>query len=284
MSVQVKHRRDIAANIATFTPAQGELIVDTTNNRVLVGDGVTAGGWAAAKLSEVQTATRRALADVSTVALSSDRLIAYASLTAARAVTLPAASAFPPGAVLTVIDESGACSPSKAITLARAGADTVNGAASVALLSAYGYVALESNGSNAWTILDGGVGATLTAAASPNGATMTLNVLEQIVSGLTGASVTASVQIPAGALVLACAARTVTTVTGATSFSVGYAGSTSAFGSGLGVASGSTNQGMIGPNPFYSATNLILTAAGGNFTAGAVRLALVYLTYTPPVS
>ena len=51
MSVQVKRRRDTAANIAGFTPAQGELIVDTTNNRVIVGDGATVGGWAAPKLA-----------------------------------------------------------------------------------------------------------------------------------------------------------------------------------------------------------------------------------------
>ena len=53
MSVQVKRRRDTAANIAVFTPAQGELIVDTTNNRLIAGDGVTPGGWPAAKLSEI---------------------------------------------------------------------------------------------------------------------------------------------------------------------------------------------------------------------------------------
>ena len=55
MSVQVKHRRDTAANIAAFTPAQGEIIVDTTNGRMIVGDGATAGGIPAAKLSEVLT-------------------------------------------------------------------------------------------------------------------------------------------------------------------------------------------------------------------------------------
>jgi hypothetical protein len=53
MSVQLKLRRDTAANISAFTPDQGELIIDTTNNRVVVGDGSTAGGSAAAKLSEI---------------------------------------------------------------------------------------------------------------------------------------------------------------------------------------------------------------------------------------
>ena len=55
MSVQVKYRRDTAANVAAYTGASGELIIDTTNNRVTVHDGSTAGGWPAAKLSEVAT-------------------------------------------------------------------------------------------------------------------------------------------------------------------------------------------------------------------------------------
>lgn len=53
MSVQVKRRREAAAFLAGFTGAQGELIVDTTNNRVQVHDGATAGGFPAAKLAEV---------------------------------------------------------------------------------------------------------------------------------------------------------------------------------------------------------------------------------------
>jgi hypothetical protein len=176
MSVQVKHRRDTAVNIAAFTPAQGELIVDTTNNRVIVGDGATAGGFAAAKLSEAG------------------------------------------------------------------------------------------------------------AAVAANGSALRLNVAEIALGGLSGATVTANSAIPAGALVVACAMRVITAITGATSFSIGYAGSASAFGSGLSVAAGSTNDGLIGPNPFYSATNVILTAAGGNFSGGSVRLALMYLSVAPPTS
>lgn len=44
MSVQVRRRREAAPFISTFVGAQGELIVDTTNRRILVQDGVTAGG------------------------------------------------------------------------------------------------------------------------------------------------------------------------------------------------------------------------------------------------
>lgn len=184
MSVQVQWRRGAATNIATFTPAQGEIVVDETNSRAIVGDGATAGGWPAAKLSET----------------------------------------------------------------------VLNNASSNVI------------------------------ALGPKGSAITIDTTEQLVSGLSGASVTAGAQIPAGVLVFACAARVTTAITGATSFSIGYTGSTSAFGAGLGVSNGSTNEGMIGPNPFYSATNIILTAAGGAFAGGAVRLSLMYLTFTPPTS
>lgn len=56
MTTQLQLRRDTAANVAVFTGAQGEVVVDTTNNRLVVQDGVTAGGVPAAKLSEVNAA------------------------------------------------------------------------------------------------------------------------------------------------------------------------------------------------------------------------------------
>ena len=52
-AVQVQYRRGTSSQVASFTGAQGEMVVDTTNNRVVVQDGATAGGLPAAKLSEV---------------------------------------------------------------------------------------------------------------------------------------------------------------------------------------------------------------------------------------
>lgn len=52
-AVQVQYRRGTAAQVASFTGAQGELIVDTTTNRVVVQDGSTAGGWPAARLVDI---------------------------------------------------------------------------------------------------------------------------------------------------------------------------------------------------------------------------------------
>lgn len=56
MSIQVQRRRDTASFLSTFTGAAGELLIDTTNNRVQVHDGSTPGGFPAAKLSEVPVA------------------------------------------------------------------------------------------------------------------------------------------------------------------------------------------------------------------------------------
>jgi hypothetical protein len=158
MSVQVKWRRDTAANVAAYTGAQGELIVDLTNNRITVHDGVTAGGWAAPKLSEVLTASRTAVSDANYTALVSDRTIAFTAITAARVVALPPASSFPVGVPLRVLDESGFASSSKTITFAANGLDSIDGASTAILSSAYGYLVLQSNGAASpngkWTIVD----------------------------------------------------------------------------------------------------------------------------------
>ena len=130
MSEQLQLRRGTAAQVAAFTGAAGETVIDTTNNRLVVNDGATVGGFAAAKLSEVVTNTRTAVSDAAYAALTTDRMIAYTALTAARIVTLPAASAYPTGTRLLVVDESGNASGANTITLNRAGSDTIDGATS----------------------------------------------------------------------------------------------------------------------------------------------------------
>ena len=97
---------------------------------------------------------RTQVSDAAYAVLTTDRTVAATALTAARTLTLPAASAYPQGATLTVVDESGACSAAASITIARAGTDTINGAANAVIASPFGYLALQSNGSNKWTVID----------------------------------------------------------------------------------------------------------------------------------
>ncbi|HZZ63828.1 MAG TPA: hypothetical protein VFE63_22135 [Roseiarcus sp.] len=274
MSEQLQFRRGTAAQVAAFTGAQGEIVVDTTNNRLAVNDGSTAGGWL------IDHTARHAVADAAYTATVNDRLIAYTSISTAMTVTLPSAATFPTGARLLIVDESGSCSSTLTITAARAGSDTIDGGASAVISTAYGYVALESNGVSAWTVVDQvGLGA-----QSTHGANITFGVLEGAASGLSGASVTTSLSIPANCIVLAVSERVTTTITGATSFSVGFSGNATQFGSVLSTATGSTNYGLIGPTAFYSATPIVLTAAGGNFSGGAVRLAIHTVQISPPSS
>jgi hypothetical protein len=95
------------------------------------------------------------IAAAASCTISSGINIAYtsASLTAARACTMPAASAYSAGTVVSVQDQAGGVTSTNTLSLARAGTDTINGSTSnlLAINTAYHSVACASNGSNAWT-------------------------------------------------------------------------------------------------------------------------------------
>jgi hypothetical protein len=154
LSEQLQLRRGTASQIASAAaPVQGEPWVDTTNNRIIVGDGVTVGGHPAARLDETITNYRMPIGDANYTAQVGDRLVAYTAITAARVVTLPAASAFPTGTPLRIVDESGGCTATITLTITAAGSDHINGAASAIIATAFGYLTLESDGISKWTIV-----------------------------------------------------------------------------------------------------------------------------------
>ncbi|MDP2738486.1 MAG: hypothetical protein Q8O82_07210 [Pseudorhodobacter sp.] len=139
----------------------------------------------------------------------------------------------------------------------------------------------------AWTSLDVAMdllvqSGSVAVALGALGGTTGMAVLEETLSGLTGAAVTSAIAIPNRSIVLGVSTRIVTTITGATSYDCGISGETTKFGGSLGVAAGSSNIGVIGPQAFYADTPIVLTAGGGNFTAGAVRIAIHYLTLGVP--
>lgn len=113
----------------------------------------------------------------------------------------------------------------------------------------------------------------LTAAATPNLANTRLEILEQEVT-LSGASTATSIAIPNRAIVLAVSTRTTAAVTGATAYNCGVSGEASKFGGSLGVAKNSSNIGVVGPTAYYADTPVVLTAVGGNFVGGKVRVAI----------
>ena len=117
-----------------------------------------------------------------------------------------------------------------------------------------------------------------------NGGAIQLVALEQELT-LTGAFVDATTAVIADRMiVLAVASRTTQAITGATSYSVGVAGNTSQFGGSLGIALGSNNIGVIGPSAFYATTPIRVTATGGNFAGGKVRVVVYALAFAAPTS
>ncbi len=275
MTEQLQLRRGTAAQVAAFTGAPGEVVVDTTNNRLVVNDGVTAGGWPAA------LATRTAVADASYAALATDRIVAYSSLSAARTGTLPAAASYPTGATLTIVDETGNCSTTKTITAARAGSDTIDGQTSAVVAAPYGVLVLESNGSNAWTVIE----SPLVAAPSPNGATAQFQYIEQLI---TCSGATTAIPLGVTAILMAVSLRVVTTVTGCTSITVNDSQNGNGhWGSSIGLTAGTTNAGVASPGAYYNgSTTLALAAVGGgaSFSGGTVRVTALVMIVNPPAS
>ena len=116
-----------------------------------------------------------------------------------------------------------------------------------------------------------------------NGTSVQIGVLEQLIF-LSGSSTDSSIEIPARAIVFSVSELVVTAVSGAPSFSVGVSADTTQFGSSLSVTAGSTNSGVIGPDPFNSSTPIVITATSGSFTGGSVRISIQYMLCNPPTS
>jgi hypothetical protein len=123
----------------------------------------------------------------------------------------------------------------------------------------------------------------ITAAASPGLANTRLEIREEETTVL-GATTSTAIVIPARSIVLAISTRTTVAVTGATSFNCGVSGDASKFGGSLGVAKNSNNVGVVGPTAYYADTPVLLTAVGGNFTAGKVRVAVHLLRFDAPAA
>jgi hypothetical protein len=91
-------------------------------------------------------------------------------------------------------------------------------------------------------------------------------------------------QIASGVMVIAVTARVLETVMGTlTSWQLGTAGAADRFGTGLGLGAGAYARGMLSqPMTYWGAAPLVLTATGGVFAGGRVRLAVHYLDLSLP--
>jgi hypothetical protein len=131
----------------------------------------------------------------------------------------------------------------------------------------------------------GGVDYDLEATTNISNALCNLKTKMVTLSGFTGATMTSSIAFPAGCLVVGVTTRVTTLITGATSQDIGDGTDVDMWGSGRGVALGSTTdiQQSTLANPKYDLTgkNIVFTAVGGNYTAGAVKISIHYFELEP---
>jgi hypothetical protein len=89
-------------------------------------------------------------------------------------------------------------------------------------------------------------------------------------------------------MVVGVTCRVTTLITGATSFDIGDGATADKFGNNVAVALGTTSNLANGtattPTIYPTSTDIVLTANGGNFTAGEVRLTVFYIKLTAPTS
>lgn len=111
---------------------------------------------------------------------------------------------------------------------------------------------------------------------APSGAGMIAGVAELEVTLGSGTSLTTGLVIPAGVMVIGANARVKQALTGTlTSWQLGTAGALDRFGKGLGVGAGSWGRGILSsPLTYWEAAPLVITATGGSFTGGKLRLAV----------
>lgn len=116
------------------------------------------------------------------------------------------------------------------------------------------------------------------------GSALIAGMAEGEVVTASGATVESTLYIPARAMVIGCTARVVEPITGTLqSWSLGTDGALDRFGKDLGKAQGSWARGILSqPMTYWSAAPLKLTAAGGVFSGGRVRLAAHWLDLKLP--
>jgi hypothetical protein len=93
------------------------------------------------------------VADANYNILGTEQVVAYTSILAPRIVNLLAANAVPAGKPFLVVDESGSVTAVNTITVTAAGADTINGVATKAIIVAYGFTEVMSDGVSKWTVI-----------------------------------------------------------------------------------------------------------------------------------
>ena len=131
---------------------------------------------------------------------------------------------------------------------------------------------------------DGAVWRSDVLALSPSGAATRARIVETLLTLAPGESVETGPLIPAGAMVIGVTGRVVSTVSGTLGgMALGVAGAEDRYGHGLGLGAGGWIRGLSGtPVTYYAPTALRVTAEGGAFAAGSLRLCVHLWELEPP--
>lgn len=124
----------------------------------------------------------------------------------------------------------------------------------------------------------------LTMSAHGAGLAVSLCEIDHVLGA--GSSELTDLVIAPSSMVIGVTARVVEPITGdLTGWRLGTPGAEDRFGSGLGLAAESWVRGMLGqPVTYWGADSLLITAEGGSFTGGRLRLAVHALELTLPRS
>lgn len=136
-----------------------------------------------------------------------------------------------------------------------------------------------------WHFFDGTAWIADAVVASQHGAGMIWKVIEFDHVIAPGASNPTLIVIPSHTQVVGITGRVLNALSGSglTSWRVGVVGADNRYGMGLGLARNSYVVGLSGsPVTYFADTPLLLTAEGGVFASGSVRLALNVVQLTPP--
>lgn len=102
-----------------------------------------------------------------------------------------------------------------------------------------------------------------------------------------GATNQTSVVIPDHSSVVGITARVTEEIifSGAATFKLGVSGADNRYGSGFGHWKNTFVQGLTGqPQTYWSDTPILLSAEGGNFVSGTIRIAIHVIILTPPAA
>lgn len=108
-------------------------------------------------------------------------------------------------------------------------------------------------------------------------------IFKHVYLTLSGASTSWSAAIPQGAIVKGVQSRVTTAITGASSFQIGVSGATDRYATFVSTPAGTTTSNRFWvasestlSRVYGSATDIVVTAQGSNFTGGVLHLVLIY--------